>query len=64
METQLVIQNEADGDDRPPLFEILREGLEEGIAWARGEQELRFTRLSKNPNGNVRARTDTPSSRP
>jgi putative transcriptional regulator len=31
---------------RPPLYEILKSGLEEGISWAQGETELRVTKLT------------------
>ena len=30
--------------ERPPLFERVKAGLEEAIAWQRGEGELRVTR--------------------
>ena len=30
-------------EGRPPLYEILKSGLEDSIAWSQGERELRVT---------------------
>ena len=31
---------------RPPLYEILKSGLEESIDWSQGTQELRLTKVA------------------